>query len=183
MKLNVLALTTLLGLAVAQSSTSGPPAASTSLTAQESCAKRCDDKDLCCKAQCYKVPCPSDSQANDTISCVAACPQGTGSPSDTEKYASCQSSCYSSHFFPATQVGSGSQATHASSNDDSKTTGTDSGSKSTATGESGSKASGSSSSTGTSSGSEASESPNAAALKLGVSTAGVVGLVLGALAL
>lgn len=56
---------------------------------------------MCCIAKCYKVPCPSDSQANDTNSCVAACPQGTGSPADTKKYADCEQSCYSSHFFPA----------------------------------------------------------------------------------
>ncbi|PLB45171.1 hypothetical protein P170DRAFT_274320 [Aspergillus steynii IBT 23096] len=190
MKLNLIALTALLGLAVAQSSTStGEASATTSLSPEASCAKKCSDNDLCCVASCYKVPCPSDSQANDTVSCVAACPQGTGSPSDTDRYAKCQSSCYSSHFFPATKLSdSGSSATHASSNSDSKTTGTSDDDSSSATGSStghhsGSGSSASASATGTSSGSEASETANAAALKLGVSTAGVIGLVLGALAL
>lgn len=69
-------------------------------------------KDLCCIAKCYKVPCPSESQANDTNSCVAACPQGTGTPADTEKYTNCQQNCFSSHFFPAN---GGAATTHTTS--------------------------------------------------------------------
>ena len=77
------------------------------------------------------MPCPSESQANDTNSCVAACPQGTGSPSDTQKYADCEQKCFSSHFFPA----NGAAATKASSK-----TSTASGSSATETGsESGTK--------------------------------------------
>ena len=72
--------------------------------------------------------------ANDTTSCVAACPQGSGSPSDQRSYASCQSSCYSSYFFPASATGaSGSSATTAGSNDASTTK---SGSSSSSTGSS-----------------------------------------------
>lgn len=74
-------------------------------------------------AACYKVPCPSDSQANDTTSCVAACPQGSGTPKDTDKYASCQASCYSSHFFPASATGSGGST--ATSAKDADATATD----------------------------------------------------------
>ncbi|KAI9039686.1 uncharacterized protein KD926_009156 [Aspergillus affinis] len=191
MKLNLIALTALLGLTVAQSSTStGQASATASLTPEASCAKKCTETDLCCVASCYKVPCPSDSQANDTVDCVAACPQGTGSPSDTDRYAKCQNSCYSSHFFPATKLtdSDSNSKTTATANSDSKTTATDKDSKSSATGSSGSHHSGSGSSasatgSSTSSGSEASSTANAAALKLGASTAGVIGLVLGALAL
>ncbi|KAK1139936.1 hypothetical protein N8T08_011013 [Aspergillus melleus] len=191
MKLNLIALAALLGLAVAQSTTStGEASATTSLSPEASCAKKCNETDLCCVAQCYKVPCPSDSQADDTVSCVAACPQGTGSPSDTDRYAKCQSSCYSSHFFPATKLTDSDSKTTATSNSDSKTTATDKDSKSSATGSSsgshshsGSGASASETGSSTASGSEASETANAAALKLGASTAGVIGLVLGALAL
>lgn len=72
--------------------------------------------DVCCKAQCYKVPCPNDAMANDTTACAAACPQGSGTPADTQKYAQCQQSCFSSLFFPATASGDSSngQATAAS---------------------------------------------------------------------
>lgn len=70
-------------------------------------------------AACYHVPCPSESQANDTNRCVAACPQGNGSAADSKKYADCEQACYSSHFFPAdngaaaTETSSGSSATVA----------------------------------------------------------------------
>jgi hypothetical protein len=54
--------------------------------------------------------------ANDTTSCAAACPQGSGTAEDTAAYASCQQSCYSSLFFHGTTTappatGSGATAT------------------------------------------------------------------------
>lgn len=58
--------------------------------------------DVCCIAQCYHVPCPNENQANDTNSCVAACPQGNGSPAETQKYADCEQRCYNSHFLATT---------------------------------------------------------------------------------
>ncbi|OOF97360.1 hypothetical protein ASPCADRAFT_129047 [Aspergillus carbonarius ITEM 5010] len=135
MKFNsALALSSLLALAVAQdaSSTSSSATTTASLSPQASCATKCADTDICCIAQCYEVPCPNNAQANDTTSCVAACPQGSGSPSDQKSYASCQSSCYSSYFFPASATGaSGSSATTAGSNDASTT---NSGSSSSSTG-------------------------------------------------
>lgn len=89
---------------------------------------------VCCIAKCYNVPCPSDNQVNDTNSCVAACPQGTGTPADTKKYTDCQQACFSSHYFPiddSTATGtsgsgsgstaSGSMATETGSNSSSET--------------------------------------------------------------
>ncbi|XRM39824.1 hypothetical protein ABZX51_003160 [Aspergillus tubingensis] len=135
MKFNsAIALSSLLALAVAQDSSSTTSAATTtaSLSPQASCATKCSASDICCIASCYSVPCPDNAQANDTTSCVAACPQGSGSPSDQKSYASCQSSCYSSYFLPATATGaSGSSATTAGSNDASTTK---SGSSSSSTG-------------------------------------------------
>ncbi|PYI00922.1 hypothetical protein BO78DRAFT_328898 [Aspergillus sclerotiicarbonarius CBS 121057] len=188
MKFNsTLVLSSLLALAVAQdaSSTSSSSTTTVSLSPQASCATKCADTDTCCIAQCYEVPCPNDAQANDTTSCVAACPQGSGTPSDQKSYASCQNSCYSSYFFPASATGSsGSSATKASSNDASTTK---SGSSSSSTGSSSNSKSGSSGSgTSTATGSHASSTENAAAitqLKLGVSAAGVLGFVLAAWAL
>ncbi|KAF7592953.1 hypothetical protein BBP40_012189 [Aspergillus hancockii] len=193
MKLNLLALTTLVALAAAQSSDSGSASSTTttaattttSLTPEQSCALKCDDSDVCCKAGCYHVPCPNASQANDTNNCVSACPQGTGSPSDTQKYAECQSRCYSSHFFPITaNGGSGASQTSAGSSD-ATTTGTGKGSSSTGSGSSGSRSSQSGSGTGTSSGASTTETNAAsiAQMKLGVSAVGILGVALGIWAL
>lgn len=141
MKLNVLALSTLLAFAAAQTTTTTAEKTTTTLTAEAECAKSCTfhwnnkesqhntsrqlaypfilgaAKDVCCIAKCYKVPCPSDSQVDDTNSCVAKCPQGTGTPSDTKKYTDCQQACFSSHYFPidgATATGSSSSESTAS---------------------------------------------------------------------
>ncbi|KAB8233550.1 hypothetical protein ETB97_003648 [Aspergillus alliaceus] len=191
MKLNLITLTSLVALAAAQSSstTESAPSTTVSLSPEQSCAKKCDASDLCCIAGCFKVPCPNGSQANDTNNCVAACPQGTGSPADTQRYANCQNECYSSHFFPITATGAPGASKTSASDSDATTTGKDSsstGKGSSSTG-SGSKSSQSGSSgTSTSSGSAASGTPNAASvaqLKLGVSAAGIAGLALGIWAL
>ena len=71
---------------------------------------------MCCRAKCYKVPCPSDSQANDTNHCVAACPQGNGTAADTQRYSDCEQRCYSSHFFPATDASGGQTETVSAGN-------------------------------------------------------------------
>ncbi|KAJ5444500.1 uncharacterized protein N7458_008372 [Penicillium daleae] len=183
MKFNLIALSTLLALAAAADSTTSTAAPATTLSAEAQCAQKCESTDVCCIAKCYKVPCPSDNQANDTNSCVAACPQGTGSPADTQKYADCEQNCYSSHFFPATGVAdaatntaaSGSSRTTASGSSASETGSASSSSNNGASGTSGSA-------TGTSSG--AVQSTGAAAnIKLGASGAGLFGLVLAAFAL
>ncbi|OGM45559.1 hypothetical protein ABOM_006480 [Aspergillus bombycis] len=200
MKLNLIALASLVALTAAQStdSTSEPatgttaaPTTTVSLSPQQSCAKKCDATDLCCIAGCFQVPCPNDSQANDTNTCVAACPQGSGTPADTDRYAACQSSCYSSHFFPITATGNSGASKTSASDSDATTTGT--GKDSSSTGSSGSSGSGSGSSgsgstgTGTSTGSAASGTETNAAsvakLQLGVSAAGIAGVALGIWAL
>ncbi|KAF9884433.1 hypothetical protein FE257_001764 [Aspergillus nanangensis] len=180
MKLNILALASLLALAAAQdasTTSTGGASATTSLSPEASCAKKCGDTDRCCVAACYKVPCPSDQQANDTNECVAACPQGTGSPSDTEKYAQCQSRCFSSHFFPITD--GGSQPTGAS-NSDATATGTSGNSDSGSNGSSGSGAKETGTGTATGTGASASSTENAAPItQVGVSAAGILGVALG----
>ena len=44
---------------------------------------------------------PYSQMANDTHDCAAKCNQGSGSPSDTEKFAACVQGCITSHFFSA----------------------------------------------------------------------------------
>ncbi|CAG7960056.1 unnamed protein product [Penicillium nalgiovense] len=189
MKFSFLALSALLAVAAAADTTTANASIITS-TPEVECAK--SSKDICCTASCYHVPCPSDEQANDTNKCVAACPQGTGSPADTQKYAECERSCYSSHFWGGN--GSGATATHSTTSTGTGSTANQTNSDSSSTG---SKASGdndsndnsdndasSSSGTATSSSGSSQETTNAAAnVKLGVSAAGLFGLVVAAFAL
>lgn len=57
-----------------------------------------DPRDSCCIAKCYQTPCPNDSQVEDTHNCIAACPQGTGTPADSQKFADCEKRCIDTHY-------------------------------------------------------------------------------------
>ncbi|KAJ6005179.1 hypothetical protein N7451_003123 [Penicillium sp. IBT 35674x] len=70
--------------------------------AQLQCAHKCDPRDSCCIAKCYQAPCPNDSQVEDTHNCIAACPQGTGTPADTQKFADCEKRCIDTHYMATT---------------------------------------------------------------------------------
>ncbi|KAL4979436.1 hypothetical protein BDW66DRAFT_127427 [Aspergillus desertorum] len=193
MKLSLVALSSVLALVAAQDSssssetsteTSTAPATTHSLTAAERCALNCGDSDLCCVAACYSVPCPSDQQANNTNTCVSQCDQGNGSEEDIQAYAECQASCISSTYFPGTvtvtsaptssSTGSNT-ATTTSSGDDADSTDDSNSDNSSATSTNGDSA------TATGSGDEPSDT-NAAA-RLGVSAAGLAGLLVAAWAL
>ncbi|KGO61787.1 hypothetical protein PEX1_025290 [Penicillium expansum] len=191
MKFSILALSALLAIAAAADTTTANPSTITS-TPEVECAKSCEATDICCTAKCYHVPCPSESQVNDTNKCVAACPQGTGSPADAQKYAECEQSCYNSHFWGGN--GSGATATYSSttSSTGSTATQTSSDSSSTDSQSSGNNDSNnnndnnhsSSSATATSSSGFSQQTTNAAAnVKLGASAAGLFGLVVAAFAL
>ncbi|KAH8801800.1 hypothetical protein F5884DRAFT_807899 [Xylogone sp. PMI_703] len=179
MKFTLLAPLALFTLAAAQSTTT-----SASLSPQASCAAKCSKTDICCTAACFKVPCPNQSMANDTNKCVAACPQGSGTPADASAYASCEQSCFTSHFFPATTPTAA--VTTPTGNAGSSATTTASGSGSAATG---SNASGSGSPTAsgsgspTSSGSGAGQTNAANRAEIAVSAAGLFGVLFAALAL
>ncbi|KAJ5807906.1 hypothetical protein N7474_009175 [Penicillium riverlandense] len=176
MKFNVLALSALLALAVAQDTTTAHHAATTA-DAQDRCVG--DANDVCCRARCYKVPCPSDSQANDTNSCVAACPQGNGSAADTQRYSDCEQNCYSSHFFPATNVRNGQTETVSAGNTAVTETGA---SVSVVTNSAGSPVSTFTTATNTAKG--VTQTTNAAShVNLGASAAGLLGLVVAAFAM
>ncbi|KAJ5718885.1 uncharacterized protein N7483_009967 [Penicillium malachiteum] len=112
MKFMLVVFFALLALVAAENTTAEAPATTVVISPEAQCAKNCNNKDVCCIAKCYHVPCPSNSQANDTNKCVAACPQGTGTPADTKKYEDCEQSCYASHFFPA-DVSSTTSSTHS----------------------------------------------------------------------
>ncbi|KAJ5855424.1 uncharacterized protein N7529_009368 [Penicillium soppii] len=184
MKFTIFALSAVLALAIADTTTTAGSSTITT-TPEVECAKQCDARDTCCTAKCYHVPCPSDNEADDTNSCVSACPQGTGSPADTQRYADCEQSCLNSHFWG----GSGATATHPTSTSGATATQTGSSSTSTDSSESSSDSNGSSSSdssdgTATSSSGFTQQTTNAAPhVTLGASAAGLFGLVVAAFAL
>ncbi|EER43242.1 conserved hypothetical protein [Histoplasma capsulatum var. duboisii H88] len=137
------------------------------------CANKCADADVCCKADCFHVPCPNNAMANDTTACTAKCPKGDGSPGATEKYAQCVGSCIKQHFFSATSA----------MPNPTGTAGTPTGSSG-----SGGETTGNGSQTGASqTGATSSASPSAGAAannaQLGSSAAGIIGLLMAALAL
>ncbi|KAL4982814.1 hypothetical protein BDW68DRAFT_170084 [Aspergillus falconensis] len=198
MKLSLIALSSVLALVAAQDSssssetsteTSTAPATTHSLTAAERCALNCSDDDLCCVAACYSVPCPSDQQANNTNTCVSQCDQGDGSEEDTQAYAECQARCISSTYFPGTvtvtsaptssSTGSNT-ATTTSSGDDADST-DDSNSDDSNSDDSSATSTNGDSATATGSGNEPSDTN--AATRLGVSAAGLAGLLVAAWAL
>ena len=114
---------------------------------------------------------PNAAQANATTECAASCPQGNGTAGETEQYASCQSSCISSLFF-ATAT-SGATYNSAATNAAGSTTG---GIVAASTsGASGSLNSGSATASAT--GSSATSTGGASNLQLGVTGAGILGLV------
>ena len=189
MKLSVFALSGLLALAVAQngddnsSSTTSTSTKTATLSPQASCAaKNCEPSDVCCLARCFEVPCPSEAMANDTTECAANCKQGDGSPKDTEEYARCQQSCFSSLFFPATATQDSSDngptgtRTSGSGSDATETGGSDSNSDSDS-----SEDSDSASSTEESDSEESGDAASTLGIKAG--TAGIVGAIVAALAL
>jgi hypothetical protein len=138
--------------------------------------KKGNQEDICCLAACVKVPCPNQAQVNATTECAGKCPQGNGTEGETAQYAACQSSCISSYFLtavPSSTAASGSAATNSAAT---------TGSAGTATASGGSGSSGGSS-TASASGSSSTSSGAADHLQLGVTAAGILGLVAMAFAL
>jgi len=151
-----------------------PSATVVSLTPEASCAIKCPAEDICCKANCVHVPCPNEGMANKTTECARGCPQGNGSPADTESYGRCQLACISSYFF----VGTATLPTAAPSG---------SASLSAASGSGSGSGSGSQTASATGSGTAATAKPSGGAAnvqyQLGSSAAGIIGLVIAAFAL
>ncbi|KAI5295233.1 hypothetical protein KEM55_006282 [Ascosphaera atra] len=90
---------TFLGLAAIASAASNSTTSAVpthTLTATEKCIQKCDGN-LCCQAKCVNVPCPDDSMANSTNTCVAQCPK-----TDAKEYAECSQKCISSYYFSGT---------------------------------------------------------------------------------
>ncbi|EEQ86424.1 hypothetical protein, variant 2 [Blastomyces dermatitidis ER-3] len=67
------------------------------------CATDCGS-DICCTAKCFKVPCPSENMVNQTTQCAMDCPQGSGTPDDAINYADCQTKCINAFFLEGTTV-------------------------------------------------------------------------------
>ncbi|EFE39982.1 cell wall serine-threonine-rich galactomannoprotein Mp1 [Trichophyton verrucosum HKI 0517] len=156
-------------------------AANTSLTPEQQCASQCPEKDICCKAICFKVPCPSNQDAKDTTSCAAKCPTDQGPVA----YAKCQQGCIQSHFY--TPGATPTAAPTGSSSGESTATTTGSSPSNTSGSETSHSGSSGSSPSATHSGSGSTPTHSGAAVsnakvQLG-SAAGAVGLLVAAFAL
>ncbi|RFU24900.1 hypothetical protein B7463_g11439, partial [Scytalidium lignicola] len=121
--------------------------------------------------------------ANDTNSCVAACPQGSGTPSDASAYAACEQSCFTSHFFPATPTAGAGAAATTTGNAGSSATTTGSGLEASGSGSATPTGTSTSTSTGTISSPGSAQTGAASRVELAVSAAGLFGMLLAALAL
>ncbi|KAK1986399.1 hypothetical protein LZ30DRAFT_778319 [Colletotrichum cereale] len=172
-------------LASAQSSTlatstsTAVSAASSEQAAIASCLKSCPATDVGCQSKCISVPNPNESQVNQTTACVAACPQGDGSPEQTQKYADCSQKCISQYFFSSggSPAATGASGSGSGSGASASTTG--SGAKATG---SASRTAGATGASGTEAASSESSTPNAAPALVGSASFGFVG-ILGALLL
>ncbi|PGG98262.1 hypothetical protein GX51_06910 [Blastomyces parvus] len=170
-------LSTIFALAGLLVSVSALPA-ETTLTPAAKCAANCGT-DICCQAKCYNVPCPSEDMANDTTQCAMKCPQGDGSPEQSLAFSKCQTDCINTHFFKGNNVIPNPTGGAAPPDNTGGASPTGSGSPTE-----GGEATG----TGTpTSGSTSTPSPSVGAaainVQFGSSAAGIVGLLMAALAL
>jgi hypothetical protein len=107
----ILALSAVVGLAVAQSSTA--PTTTAPLTPQQSCLSTCASGDVNCQAVCVGVPHPGTAQVNATTDCVAKCDQGDGSAAASQAYAKCRDACISSYIITSGTAAPGGAYTTA----------------------------------------------------------------------
>lgn len=144
--------------------------------------------------QLPQVPSPNEQNVENTTKCVADCPQGDGSPAQTDKYTACLNKCIADNFYVSSEGtpnptggagnngNNGSNGSSASGSDAAPTaTGTGASPSGTAsrTGSSGSQTTGSGSASGTQTGTGASATKTGAAAGL---TVGSSGAFVGALA-
>jgi hypothetical protein len=104
------------------------PATTTySLTPTQICLQSCAAGDVNCQAACVGSAHPNSVQVSETNDCAAKCPQGNGTYTESENYASCLQACISS-YYPTSQtvgaVGGGSASTVASNAASATGTGT-----------------------------------------------------------
>jgi hypothetical protein len=123
MRFTVAAVGAFAAVAAAQSSSAtkgDAPSVTVSLDPVQSsmyaCVDKCKDGDVVCQSRCIAVPAPNEDQVHDTNACFAKCDQGNGSPEQTERYANCQQSCITKHYY-VTSEGT-PQATGVAGNND-----------------------------------------------------------------
>ncbi|QPH00785.1 hypothetical protein C2857_004758 [Epichloe festucae Fl1] len=110
------------GLAAAVSAQTNSVAADPATASAAACLKKCAVGDVNCQSHCITVPNPNEQQVNDTTKCAAACPQGKGSPEETQKYSDCVQGCISKHYYvssegtPQATGGSGGNGGDSNSN-------------------------------------------------------------------
>ncbi|KAI5844260.1 hypothetical protein BZA05DRAFT_172697 [Tricharina praecox] len=159
----------LIAFAAAQTTTSSAAASQITQSEQQKCVTSCDGN-LTCTAECLGNPAPTEDMVNATTQCAMKCEQGDGTETQTKKYADCQQKCISDNFFvnPSGASGAASRAS-ASATGVIGASGTGTRSSPTASG-SAADASGSS-------------APNAAGHLAVSGAAGVIALIVAAVAL
>jgi len=90
----------LAAVAVAQSATTSANAPESSV---HTCLNNCKGGDVNCQAHCITVPSPNTQNIENTDKCVAACPQGNGSPAETDKYSACVQSCIKQNYYVSSE--------------------------------------------------------------------------------
>ncbi|QUC17689.1 uncharacterized protein UV8b_01930 [Ustilaginoidea virens] len=91
------------GLAAVVSAQSSTSSADPAIASAAACLEKCARGDVNCQSHCITVPSPNEEQVIETTKCVAACPQGNGSPADTQKYADCSNACIKKHFYVSSE--------------------------------------------------------------------------------
>ncbi|PNS20927.1 hypothetical protein CAC42_2858 [Sphaceloma murrayae] len=199
MKFTVI-LAGLVGVALAQSGSSTENTASstsTSLSPTQTCLAACSAGDVNCQAACLGNPFPNEAQVNATTECSMRCVQGNGTQEETEAYGRCLESCRASYFISSgTNFVGASQTAGASGSGSAPASGSATATGAASTGASGSATRSGATSTGssgTASGSASGTASASAAASSGAAVsdltvkvapfAGVVALLMGALAL
>jgi hypothetical protein len=124
MRFTIAAVGAFAAVAVAQSGSNtktDAPSATVSLDPVQSsmyaCVDKCEEGDVVCQSRCIAVPAPNEEQVHDTNECFAKCDQGDGSQEQTDRYAACQQSCITKHYY-VTSKGTPQATGAAGSNDD-----------------------------------------------------------------
>ncbi|KAK3906810.1 hypothetical protein C8A05DRAFT_29357 [Staphylotrichum tortipilum] len=154
-------------------------AASSAQASILACLNACKAGEVGCTSKCIAVPNPNEAQVNATNTCVAACPQGNGSASETAKYSDCVQGCISANYFKPSSGTPQPTGSSNSGNSNSGSSGSNNNGGESASGTGGAKAS------GTATGTAASSSSSGAAAGIAGASGmvGMVGLVAAAWAL
>ena len=107
---------------------SSPPVTTTyALSPTQICLQGCTPGDVNCEAACVGSAHPNSLQVSETNECAAQCPQGNGTLSESDGYASCLQACISSYYPTSQTVGVAGASGSAVASNSATATGTGTG--------------------------------------------------------